>query len=392
MAQDLRGLLQEGKWREALQIYDQFYQPQAGKQDYQSLGRICRGLLQEAVKSNNSFDRIYAAGALVEQGDFSYLAILEESRLADDAVVRISAYQELIEVSRQQGRHEAIAPLLKQAFLDKDEIVRIQMLETLKRMENKDPSLLPHLEELLEDQSPLVRAEVAEILGDMVPSSAVTPLEKALQDEDGNVKLTALSSLVRIGKTAYLEEFTQAAIDKKNPGIRKRAAGLMGRLKHSSMPPLLRKQLKEEKDPIAQITIAASLGELGDKTGLPILQKALQGPVFLIRLNTVKAMGRARQPFFLPLLKQALQNEDPIVRTFAILFLGEAKDKSALPLISQALEDQDPGVRMSSAQILGELGNPAHTVSLRKALHDKDAGVVIFTSRALNRILKRQSI
>ena len=387
--QDLRRQLQDGKSKDALRIYDQLYPSREGKQDPKSLNLICRGLLKEAVKSENPYDRIYAAGALVEQGDFSFLAFLEKSRLSKNPMERVSAYQELVEVSRQLGRQSAIVPLFEQALSDQDKVVLVQMLEMLEQMDDKDPSLLPLLENLLGNQDVQVRNKVVEVLGEMAPSSAITSLEKSLKDGNHYVRLAAMSSLVLKGKTAYLQELVQDATENKDAGIRDRAVGLLGRVDHKSVPPLLRKKFKEEKDFSTKITIAASLGELGDKTGVNFLEESLQNPSFLVRLGTVKALGRAHQPFFLPLLEHAFQDEDPAIRTFALLFIGEARDDSLLPLIDQALEDKDPAVRMSSAQILGELGGPAQFSSLREALHDEDPGVVIFASRAIGRILIR---
>lgn len=188
---------------------------------------------------------------------------------------------------------------------------------------------------------------------------------------------------------AHLQELSQAAKD-KDPGVRERAAELIGRSRSTSFSPLLKGLIKEEKDDLKKITLAGSLTQLGDPAGLPFLEKNLQHPQPHLRLNAVKALGRSHQRASLPLLRRALKDEDPAIRTFAVLYLGEMEDREALPLLVHQMKDPEPWVRMSSAQVLGEMGDTNLISPLRELLRQEgDPGVKVFALRALSRIISK---
>lgn len=383
----LEGLLKEARWGEALALYEQIYPLQEGR-GRKELRLICQGLLKDSLKETNLFDRIQAAGALVEQGDLSFFGFLEELRSDQDPMARASAYQEMVEVLGGKGDATTLLSLQK-GLSDEDDMVRIQLMEALKRRKVKDSSVLPLLEGALKDRNEAVRSGAAEALGDLDHPSVQALLEKAIQDEHRYVRLSAMSSLARKGIQTHLQELSQAVKD-QDPSVRERAAGLIGRSRSTSFSPLLKGLLKEEKDGLKKITLAGSLTQLGDPGGLPFLEKNLLDPQPYLRLNTVKALGRSQQRASLPLLHRALKDEDPAIRTFAVLYLGEIADREALPLLVHQLKDQDPWVRMSSAQVLGEMGDMSLIGPLRELLRQEgDPGVRVFTLRALSRIMNK---
>lgn len=383
----LDGLLKDARWGEALVLYDEIYNSRE-KGSLKDLRLICQGLLKEFLKASNFFDRIQAAGALVEQGDLTSFGFLEEGRSDQDPLIRASTYQEMVEVLGGKGNAMALSSLQK-GLSDEDEMVRIQLMEALKRRKSKDSSLLPLLERGLKDRSFAVRSEAAEALGEFDHPSVRPLLEKAIQDEHPYVRLSAMSSLARRGGKTYFKELSQAAQD-KDLGVSERAAGLIGRSRSSSFSPLLKGLLKGEKDERRKVTLAGSLTELGDRGGLLFLEKNLQNVQPHLRLSTVKALGRSHQKVSLPLLRRALKDEDPSIRTFAVIYLGELEDREALPLLVHQLKDRDPWVRMSSAQVLGEIGGLSLIGPLRDLLRqEEDPGVRVFALRALSRILQR---
>ncbi|MBI2877174.1 MAG: HEAT repeat domain-containing protein [Candidatus Tectomicrobia bacterium] len=384
----LASLLKASKWGEALALYGQVY-PSPGRQGVKELRLICQGLLKDALKGKDLFDRIQAAGALVEGGDRSSFGFLEEIRSAEDPLIRASVYQEMVEILGDKGDPMVLFSLQK-GLSDKDDMVRIQLMEALKRRKAKEASVLPLLEKALKDGNFAVRSAAAEALGDLAHPSAQALLEKAVRDEHRYVRLSAMSSLARRGIKTHLQELSQATKD-QDPGVKERAAGLIGRSRSHSFSPLLKGMLKEEKrDDLLRITLAGSLAELGDQGGIPLLEKSLHHPKSHLRLSTVKALGRSHQKSSLPLLRQALKDEDPSIRTFAVIYLGEMEDREALQLLTQQLKDKDPWVRMSSAQVLGEIGNAALIGPLHELLQkEEDPGVKVFTLRALSRILRK---
>lgn len=366
----------ENKW---LKAYKQLYH---SPHKEENLKIICQELLKEALKDEDPYNRVYAAAALIEMGDFSALNSLKKEVSNEDALVRTSVYLEMAEMEKR-GKLSAM-PVLMDIFAIEEARVKIQLLEALKE-EVKDNFIFPLLEWALKfDQDYLVRSVAAEALGEISHPSSLTLLKKAVEDEHILVRLSAMSSLARKGEKSYLKGLIEAMKD-EDPAIRERAAGLMGRVRDKSGVSLLKKSLAQEESPSTKITIAGSLAELGDPSGISYLEKKL-GDSHL-SLHAIKTLGRASQTSCLPIFKRALKDNNPFVRIFAVIFIGKMRNRSTLPLLEEALKDMDAGVRIASAQALGEIGDPKAIGSLRETFKDEDPGVRITALRAITRLL-----
>lgn len=350
--------------------------------DPKSLKLICQELLKEALKDEDPYNRVYAAAALIEMGDFSALNSLKEEASNSDPLVRVSVYLEMAEMEKK-GKLSSI-PVLRNIFAIEEARVKIQLLEALKE-EVKDNFIFPILEWALKfDQDYMVRSVAAEALGEISHPSSLTLLKKAVEDEHILVRLSAMSSLARKGEKVYLKGLTEA-LKNEDPAIRDRAAGLMGRVRDKSVAPLLKKSLVQEGSPSTKITIAGSLAELGEPSGISYLGKRLEDSH--LKLLAFKTLGRASHISCLPLFKRALKDDNPFIRILAVIFIGKMKDRSVLPLLEEVLRDGDAGVRMASAQVLGEIGNSKAIGHLREVFKDEDPGVRVTALRAVTRLI-----
>ncbi|MBI3297521.1 MAG: HEAT repeat domain-containing protein [Elusimicrobia bacterium] len=149
---------------------------------------------------------------------------------------------------------------------------------------------------------------------------------------------------------------------------------------------LLRRALKDAS-PYVRIAAAGSLLELGDSSGVKVVEAAaLEGPRGAktdgplaameelraiarnkIRATAIRALAHMAVPEALPTLRKAYGEGDAAVRDAAAAGLARLGDSTALDRLSKALADEDPGVRTKAVQALTDAATPA-VVALVKPL------------------------
>ena len=94
------------------------------------------------------------------------------------------------------------------------------------------------------------------------------------------------------------------------------------------------------------------------------------------RLEAIEDLADEDAAKALPPLFSALSDKDARIRAAAAEALGEVGDRSAVEPLGKALAgDDDSGVREAAAEALGELGSPNAVPVLRAGLRDGDAEV-----------------
>jgi HEAT repeat protein len=154
--------------------------------------------------------------------------------------------------------------------------------------------------------------------------------------------------------------------------------------------------------PVISLAVAVSAGLCSD---IEKLQRDLQNPNFVVRLEAVERVAALRDPRSVELLVKALRDPHEDVRRQAAGALGELRDpRSTLPLV-HALSDPKEPVRQAaeaallaigppvveplaaalskgttqsraeSARLLGKIAHPSAVKPLIRALNDRDAFV-----------------
>jgi HEAT repeat protein len=105
-------------------------------------------------------------------------------------------------------------------------------------------------------------------------------------------------------------------------------------------------------------------------------------------IETLVKLGKKVTSF----LMVAFDTPNRDVRKFIIDIIGEVKDRSALPLLLKALKDDDDNVRASAVEHLGQMGDPSVVDALIGILKNGDLWTAFPAADALGRIGDKAAI
>ncbi len=236
------------------------------------------------------------------------------------------------------------------------------------------------------------RAELGE------KEEAIATLVELLQDEESDLRSSAVFGLVRLGKDSdeIINPLLQLLQD-KDSDLRRSAAlalGLLGKNSDEIINPLL--QLLQDEHSDLPLSAADALGRLGKNSDEIInrLLQLLQDEKSSVRLSAAFALGQLGKDsdeIINPLL-QLLRDEHCSVRSIAACALGQLgknSDEIINPLL-QLLQDEHSSVRWSAADALGRLGKNSDQIinPLLQLLQDKKTYVRSSAADALVRLGK----
>lgn len=249
--------------------------------------------------------------------------------------------------------------LLLEFFNDPDPTLRDDAFEFV----NKKTKGLQFLDAGLGSRHPDIRMRSVEALIKKRTKAAQALLVRAVGDEDRDVRLAALESLVVADARPALAE----ALGNPHADVRLRAArALAGHGDGAALGPLL--ALATEPEPLeaerkadwAKRVEAAlgGLGELGEPSALTTLIPLLDSPHSAIRAQAAGALIWVARPETLDALRQALTHADPHVKYQAALGLAYAGESSVAPIVfsKQAREFLDATQLLAAALALGPVG------------------------------------
>lgn len=171
-------------------------------------------------------------------------------------------------------RDPATTEALRTALDDKAERVRAAALAGLGHLQ--EPALAPFIAiYLTKEKSPFVRKVAAYALGQTGGSEATAALIIGLRDKDMEVRGAAAVALSRTPDGAAIAPLIVALQDKSS-FVRAHAAaalGINGRAAAQAVPPLI-KVLTTDEDHEARRQAAEALGQIGEPSALPALERA----------------------------------------------------------------------------------------------------------------------
>lgn len=254
---------------------------------------------------------------------------------------------------------------------------------------------------------------------------------KALEDEDAEKRLAAITALAKIGPKA--EEAIDPLIKRfadKEGGLRYEASAAVGKIGPKAIPPLLKTLVSTD----AQVRLwsAFALGEMraGAKEAIPALLKALEDKEATVRAEVLSALGgmgpvakealprvtaslkdaekRVRRTAAaalwhidaqidvpLPILIEGFKDKeaDSLDRQACILVIAtmQSKAQSAVPELIEALGDKKEEVHIAASYALSEIGRAA-VPSLRKALTHKSSQVRRMATHTLGEMAAKEAL
>jgi HEAT repeat protein len=242
-------------------------------------------------------------------------------------------------------------PFLLNALNDPEDEVRIAACLALGLF--KDPSTFDNITNVLLDDSKIeVRQAAAKALGNTEHPAALPYLMEALHDsywwfEREYAAVDLLPAIEKRGSAA-VDPLIRALEDKEGT-VRKFAAALLGRLGDSRAIEPLSMALYDLHHDVGNAS-AESLAKFG-APAVDVLIEALSHPEMWIRIHSISALSRIKDPRVAIVLMEMLNDPEREVKKHVIAALGELKDRRVLPALQEiALNRADRELSMLAKQ------------------------------------------
>jgi HEAT repeat protein len=190
---------------------------------------------------------------------------------------------------------------------------------------------------------------------------SITPesIGQALQSEDLGDRLSAVNQL-RTLPSAVAFELLKQAIGDGNARVRYAAVSQMSSLGHEDLEQslaILLNRLYADSEMDVKAAAADAIGALQLTEAYPDLESCYkQTTDWLLQMSIIATLGELGDPRAFDLLKEALSSPEGLVQGAAIGSLGELKNPEAVPLLRPFATHEDWQIRYRVAQALGNLG------------------------------------
>jgi HEAT repeat protein len=219
-----------------------------------------------------------------------------------------------------------------------------------------DSSAVAVAVDALSDPDPNVRRLSAHILGEMDAPDASNALVHALDDEDADVRATAIASLR--GVPSARPELLERLAD---PHARVRLAALeaIGSLQDEEASRAVR-PLLHDPDPITRARAAGVLFARGrDADAERTLLELADASDPEVRAAAFRAVKGMERPYAFDFALLGLRDPSAAVRAEALRALATIEPARAVDLLVESLVDDDVAVRAAVAEGLGSIGSAA---------------------------------
>ena len=142
-----------------------------------------------------------------------------------------------------------------------------------------------------------------------------------------------------------------------NPVVRAESVEALESIPSPEVRPWLRSALLDDHAGV-RFAACMVVGKLQDTRASSMIGKLRSDPNESVRVAAIYAMhrlGDTSQTSKLP--NYVLLHPDPIVRRNAVIALSQLGDKSAVTVLARAMKDEDPGVRHHALEGMARLGN-----------------------------------
>jgi HEAT repeat protein len=284
--------------------------------------------------------------------------------------------------------------------------VSLEFTQLLERLKNPDqpipPADLYHLSDLgrpeiqaLEaawPEAPLERRRaIVEDLGEIGEANVEVQFEAvfrlALEDEDPEVRATAVANLWEVETPTLIAPFLELLQADPDAGVRAAAASALGRYVYLG-------EVEELPAKHARRVEAALLAVIRGGDELEVRRRALEAlsfssrpevadliaeaygsPERLWRISAVFAMGRSADPRWTQAVLAELESGDPELRYEAARAAGELELQEAVPALKKLVDEGDIQVREAAIWSLGQAGGDearAIVLDLLQAASDEE--------------------
>jgi len=140
------------------------------------------------------------------------------------------------------------------------------------------------------------------------------------------------------------------------------------------------------KDDGARKKAVEKLSKMGKSIVNDVIAYLEKQEVYLGRSNACRVLGNIGDKSAVKPLVKAMKDEYADVRVYAAEALGKIKDPAAVQCLIKALDDRIGDVKAEAAKALGKIGNKKAIPHLKKLLKDSDESVKKAAKWALDRL------
>src|SRR6266850_4290354 len=229
-----------------------------------------------------------------------------------------------------------------------------------------DPAVLRAFRAVIRDDNRCVRNIAVRVLGNHGGSESYNLFIGMLRNARADFRETGALGLGEREDSRAIGPLSDALSGDDSPAVRMTAAWALGEIGEKTSITALTRALGD-RAPEVQRTAAWALGEIGDKGAVRPLGAALGDPVLEVRLTAVWALGEIEDASAVPLLVTATKDRDPRVRQQAAWALGEIESPRARDGLTAAQRDEVGSVRHAATWALRQIddNDDNHNVRVR---------------------------
>ncbi len=190
----------------------------------------------------------------------------------------------------------------------------------------------------------------------------ITPesVQQLLTSEDYGDRLIGVNQLRQLD-TSLAFELIEPLITDSNPRVRYAAVSqldTLGKDNQEKTLELLRDRLFHDGEVDVKAAAADVVGALQLTDAYELIESLYyqSSSEWLIQMSVVASLGEMGDPRGFEILKDAITSENSLIRTSAISSMGELGNCEAIPLLIPFATDEDWQIRLRVAQALGNLG------------------------------------
>ena len=185
------------------------------------------------------------------------------------------------------------------------------------------------------------RLKGVNLLREIDPAIAFELIQPLITDTNERVRYAAVSQLDPLGKQdpeTALSLLRDRIQNDTELDVKAAAADVIGGLQLTEAYDDLQQLYHQTSDWLLQLSIIATLGELGEPKAIELLEVALQSDNELVRISAVSALGELGSSEAIPLLVQLVKDEDWQVRyrlAQALVRFGGEEAQQTLKILAE---------------------------------------------------------
>jgi HEAT repeat protein len=183
-------------------------------------------------------------------------------------------------------------------------------------------------------------------------------LLQAIKDNNARVRYAAVSQMDTLGhqnREKSLEVLLERLYADPEMDVKAAAADAIGALQLTEAFPDLEACFRQVNDWLLQMSIIATLGELGDPRGFDLLKEALSSPEALVQGAAIGSLGELKNPESVSLFEPFLTSEDWQIRFRVVQALGNIGGDEARAMLQVLAQDPMSQVAETAAIALTQL-------------------------------------